>query len=79
VRPGGYEANGSDFAKLIWRIASPKWDFDEATFDRGAASFDNPEHVDIVIHNCRWRLGLAEGETQYAEKPTLLKGRDVSE
>jgi pimeloyl-ACP methyl ester carboxylesterase len=61
----GYEANRHDFAKLIWQIASPKWDFDDATFDRSAASFDNPDHVDIVIHNYRWRLGLAEGDPQY--------------
>ncbi len=54
-----------DFAKLIWRTASPKWNFDDATFDRSAASFDNPDHVSIVIHNYRWRLGLAEGEPDY--------------
>ena len=54
-----------DFAKLIWQLASPKWDFDDATFERSAASFDNPDHVAIVIHNYRWRLGLAEGEPQY--------------
>jgi pimeloyl-ACP methyl ester carboxylesterase len=52
----------NDFAKLIWQLASPRWDFDEATFDRTAQSFDNPDHVDIVIHNYRWRLGLAKGE-----------------
>ncbi len=51
--------------KLIWQLASPKWDFDDATFDRTAASFDNPDHVAIVIHNYRWRLGLAEGEPKY--------------
>jgi pimeloyl-ACP methyl ester carboxylesterase len=61
----GYEANRHDFAKLIWRTASPKWDFDDATFDRSAASFDNPDHVAITIHNYRWRLGLAEGEAEY--------------
>ncbi len=54
-----------DFAKLIWQIASPKWKFDNATFERSAASFDNPDHVSIVIHNYRWRLGLAEGEPKY--------------
>jgi pimeloyl-ACP methyl ester carboxylesterase len=54
-----------DFARLIWQIASPKWDFDDATFDRSAQAFDNPNHVDIVIHNYRWRLGLAQGEQQY--------------
>lgn len=61
----GYATNTRDFAKLIWRLASPKWSFDDATFDRSAASFDNPDHVDIVIHNYRWRLGLAEGEAKY--------------
>jgi pimeloyl-ACP methyl ester carboxylesterase len=61
----GYERYRRDFAKLIWRTASPKWSFDDATFNRSAASFDNPDHVDIVIHNYRWRLGLAEGEAQY--------------
>jgi pimeloyl-ACP methyl ester carboxylesterase len=63
----GYEKYRHDFAKLIWAIASPKWNFDDATFDRSAASFDNPDHVSIVIHNYRWRLGLAEGEAKYDE------------
>jgi len=63
----GYETYRREFAKLIWRLASPKWKFDEATFDRSAASFDNPDHVAIVIHNYRWRLGLADGEPEYAE------------
>jgi pimeloyl-ACP methyl ester carboxylesterase len=61
----GYDKYRHDFAKLIWQIASPKWNFDDATFDRSAASFDNPDHVSIVIHNYRWRLGLAEGEAKY--------------
>ena len=61
----GYDKYRHDFAKLIWTIASPKWDFDDATFDRSAAAFENPDHVDIVIHNYRWRLGLAEGDPQY--------------
>jgi pimeloyl-ACP methyl ester carboxylesterase len=61
----GYEAYRREFSKLIWRLASPKWNFDDATFDRSAASFDNPDHVGIVIHNYRWRLGLAEGEPAY--------------
>jgi pimeloyl-ACP methyl ester carboxylesterase len=61
----GYEKYRHDFAKLIWQTASPKWDFDDATFDRSAAAFDNPDHVGIVIHNYRWRLGLAEGEAKY--------------
>jgi pimeloyl-ACP methyl ester carboxylesterase len=61
----GYDKYRREFSKLIWRIASPRWDFDEATFDRSAASFDNSDHVSIVIHNYRWRLGLAEGEPKY--------------
>jgi pimeloyl-ACP methyl ester carboxylesterase len=61
----GYEANRRDFNRLIWKTASPKWAFDEATYARSAASFDNPDHVDIVIHNYRWRLGLADGERKY--------------
>lgn len=63
----GYDKYRRDFAKLIWQLASPKWDFDEATFDRSAESFDNPDHVGIVIHNYRWRLGLAEGEPKYED------------
>jgi pimeloyl-ACP methyl ester carboxylesterase len=63
----GYERYRRDFARLIWQLASPKWHFDEATFARSAAAFDNPDHVSIVIHNYRWRLGLAEGEPQYDE------------
>ena len=61
----GYEKYRHDFAKLIWQLASPKWAFDDATFDRSAAAFDNPDHVAIVVHNYRWRLGLAEGEAKY--------------
>ena len=61
----GYEQYRHDFTKLIWRQASPKWAFDDATFDRSAAAFDNPDHVAIVIHNYRWRLGLAQGEARY--------------
>jgi pimeloyl-ACP methyl ester carboxylesterase len=61
----GYDKYRRDFSKLIWQLASPKWDFDDATFDRSAAAFDNPDHVAIVIHNYRWRLGLAEGEPKY--------------
>jgi pimeloyl-ACP methyl ester carboxylesterase len=61
----GYDKYRRDFAKLIWRLASPRWNFDDATFERSAAAFDNPDHVGIVIHNYRWRLGLAEGEPKY--------------
>ena len=61
----GYEKYRREFSKLIWRLASPKWAFDDATFARSAAAFDNPDHVAIVIHNYRWRLGLGVGEAQY--------------
>jgi pimeloyl-ACP methyl ester carboxylesterase len=74
----GYDKYRKDFAKLIWQQASPKWNFSDATFDRSAAAFDNPDHVAIVIHNYRWRIGLAEGETKYddlekrlAESPVI--------
>jgi pimeloyl-ACP methyl ester carboxylesterase len=73
----GYEMYRRDFSKLIWRLASPKWRFDDATFDRSAASFDNPDHVAIVIHNYRWRLGLAEGEAEYDELEQRLAGSPV--
>ncbi|HEY2621056.1 MAG TPA: alpha/beta hydrolase [Acetobacteraceae bacterium] len=68
----GYDKYRHDFGKLIWQIASPKWDFDDATFDRTAASFDNPDYVAIVIHNYRWRLGLADGERRYDSLERLL-------
>ncbi|TPQ37377.1 alpha/beta hydrolase [Bradyrhizobium guangdongense] len=73
----GYAKNRHDFAKLIWKLASPKWDFDDATFDRSAASLDNPDHVDITIHNYRWRLALAEGEAKYAEFEKRLAAAPV--
>jgi pimeloyl-ACP methyl ester carboxylesterase len=63
----GYDKNRRDFNKLIWQVASPKWQFDDATFDRSAAAFDNPDHVAVVIHNYRWRLGLADSEAKYAD------------
>ena len=61
----GYQKYRRDFAKLIWQLASPKWGLDDATFERTAAAFDNPDHVSVVIHNYRWRLGLADGESKY--------------
>ena len=61
----GYKKYTIEFAKLIWKIASPKWNFDETTFNQTANAFNNPDHASIVIHNYRWRLGLAEGETKY--------------
>jgi pimeloyl-ACP methyl ester carboxylesterase len=63
----GYQQYTRDFARLIWEIASPEWRFDDATFEQSAAAFDNPDHIGIVIHNYRWRLGLAEGEPKYAD------------
>jgi pimeloyl-ACP methyl ester carboxylesterase len=63
----GYEKNTHDFARLIWQTASPNWAFDDTTFDRSAAAFDNPDHVAIAIHNYRWRLGLADGERKFDE------------
>jgi len=61
----GYDKYRHDFSKLIWQLASPKWDFSDATFDRTAAAFDNPDHVAIVVHNYRWRIDLAKGEARY--------------
>ena len=68
----GYDKYRKEFSKLIWQLASPKWKFDDSTFDRSAASFDNPDHVAISIHNYRWRLGLADGERKYDELETRL-------
>ncbi len=73
----GYDKYRHDFAKLIWQLASPKWNFDDATFDRSAAAFDNPDHVDIVVHNYRWRLGLAQGESKYDELEKRLAAAPV--
>jgi pimeloyl-ACP methyl ester carboxylesterase len=73
----GYEKYRYDFAKLIWQIASPKWNFDEATFSKSALSFNNPDHVSIVIHNYRWRLGFAEGEARYNDLEGRLAGGPV--
>ncbi|HTE37670.1 MAG TPA: alpha/beta hydrolase [Reyranella sp.] len=75
----GYDKYRRDFSQLIWQLASPKWNFDEAVFDRSAVSLDNPDHVDIVVHNYRWRLGLAEGEPKYDEfEKRLAQGPDIS-
>jgi pimeloyl-ACP methyl ester carboxylesterase len=68
----GYEQYRYDFARLIWQTASPRWEFDKATFDRSAAAFDNPDHVDIVIHNYRWRIGVADGEPQFDDPEQKL-------
>jgi len=74
----GYDQHRHDFAKLIWKLASPKWQFDDATFDRSASAFNNPDHVAIVIHNYRWRLGLAPGEPQYdAHEQKLSQGPSI--
>ena len=75
----GYEKNLNDFAKLIWRLASPRWSFDDATFDRSVASLDNPDHVAITIHNYRWRMGLVEGEPRYDDfERRLAESPDIT-
>ncbi|MCU1423171.1 MAG: alpha/beta hydrolase [Microbacteriaceae bacterium] len=71
----GYDANRRDFARLIWTSASPQWGFDDATFDRSAAAFDNPDHVEIVIQNYRWRLGLVQGAPEFDEVERRLAAR----
>ncbi|MDH4608424.1 alpha/beta hydrolase [Pseudomonas sp. BN102] len=73
----GYDRYHRDFAKLIWQNTSPQWKFDDATFERSAAAFDNPDHVAIVVHNYRWRLGLAEGESKFDELEKRLAGFPV--
>jgi len=73
----GYDRYRHDFSKLIWKLASPKWNFDDATFDRSAAAFDNPDHVAIVIHNYRWRQALAQGETKYDDLENKLAAAPV--
>jgi len=73
----GYDKYRREFSKLIWQIASPKWKFDDATFDRSAAAFNNSDHVSIVIHNYRWRLGLAQGETKYDDLEKRLAAAPV--
>jgi pimeloyl-ACP methyl ester carboxylesterase len=73
----GYDKNRHDFSKLIWKLASPKWNFDDATFDRSAAAFENPDHVAIVIHNYRWRLGLVQGEAKYDDLEKKLADAPV--
>ena len=73
----GYEKYRHDFAKLIWQIASPSWNFDDATFDRSAASLENPDHVNIVIHNYRWRLALADGDPKHDDLENQLAAGPV--
>jgi len=73
----GYDKYRREFARLIWQTASPKWNFDDATFNRSAPSFDNADHVSIVIHNYRWRIGLADGEARYDDLERQLAGSPV--
>ena len=73
----GYTQNRHDFNKLIWKIVSPRWNFDDTTYDRTAASFDNPDHVAIVIHNYRWRLSLAKGDPRYDDLEQKLAAAPV--
>jgi pimeloyl-ACP methyl ester carboxylesterase len=68
----GYNINRYDFNKLIWQTASPQWHFNDSTFDQSAVAFNNPDHVAIVIHNYRWRLGLAKGEAKYDKYEKIL-------
>jgi pimeloyl-ACP methyl ester carboxylesterase len=75
----GYDKYRRDFARLIWHTASPKWDFDDETFQKSAASFENPDHVDIVVDNYRWRLGLASGEHQFDDlERRLAEGPQIA-
>jgi pimeloyl-ACP methyl ester carboxylesterase len=75
----GYAKYTNDFAKLIWKLASPQWQFDDATFDQTAAAFTNPDHVEIVAHNYRWRLGLTSGEKRFDKyEAKLAKGPEIS-
>ena len=73
----GYDKNRREFARLVWKDASPKWAFDDATFDRSARAFENPDHVEIVIHNYRWRLSLAPGEQRYADLEAKLQAAPI--
>jgi len=75
----GYKQNTKDFNELIWKTASPKWKFNDATFQRASSVFNNPDHAEIVIHNYRWRLGLAEGESKYDQyEKRLASGPDIN-
>jgi pimeloyl-ACP methyl ester carboxylesterase len=73
----GYAQYRHDFGKLIWKIVSPKWDFDDATYDRSAKAFENPDHVAIVVHDYRWRLSLAPGEPRYDDLQKKLAAKPV--
>ncbi|MDT5297103.1 MAG: hypothetical protein QOG79_345, partial [Mycobacterium sp.] len=73
----GYQENTHDFNELIWKNASPTWSFDDATYDRSAAAFANPDHVEIVIHNYRWRQSLAPGQPQFQELEDRLAAKPV--
>ena len=74
----GYDKYRRDFARLIWKLASPNWQFDDETFLRSAESFDNPDHVSVVIHNYRWRLGIVQGESKYDRlESQLAKGPSI--
>jgi pimeloyl-ACP methyl ester carboxylesterase len=73
----GLMANRNDIARILWTTNSPKWRWDDATFNRSAASFDNPDCCDIVVHHCRWRLSLAPGQPEFDELEARLAPRPV--
>jgi pimeloyl-ACP methyl ester carboxylesterase len=73
----GYSEYRHDFNKLLWKLASPKWDFDDATYDRSAVAFDNPDHVDIVVHSYRWRLNETKGDPKYGDLESRLERAPV--
>jgi pimeloyl-ACP methyl ester carboxylesterase len=73
----GLAAHRREIARILWSTNSPRWAFDDATFGRTASAFDNPDYVDIVVHNYRWRLGLAPGDPRFDRHESRLATRPV--
>ena len=71
----GLQMNRKALCRFLWETWSPTWRFTDETFDRTAASFDNPDFVDIVVHSYRHRIGNAPGEPRFQETERLLAGR----